>query len=436
MNQLRIILDKSVVFGLNNLEVDSLDRYFFQIVPSILTNEILADLSKEAEQPTIANQIASHSYRISGSRGLTTNYLPLLIDSLLGFEIPMDGRYLPAGEMAVQSELGLGTKIETPFEDETINRWERKEFTPHEKRWSHAWRRKTGRPLTPNMYLKKIAEAGLEFTPPRSDKDLVEKVDALLQERNLQGKLLNLVFRQHDVQIDAQNKIIKRWFKAKTPMIQDFAPYAFFCIRADFLWILASTNPGLFLPDENDRKDLEYCYYLPRCEIFATKDRKHKRLVPFLLRPDQSLVDGEELKKDLRKLAEEWDALSREEKIQQKNERGNAPPEDELSLVFQLWKKFRNEISKPLPRELLKMEVYDSSLPPDEQRTMTFEEMIREKFKEIDAANQIPKDEMDRLREKHQGADPTTYAVRTTKISKARLLKMYPELTEADLDKA
>ncbi len=53
--------------------------------------------------------------------------------------------------------------------------------------------------------------------------------------------------------------------------------------------------------------------------------------------------------------------------------------------------KFRNKISKPLPRELLKMEVYDSSLPPDEQRTMTFEEMIREKFKEIDAANQVPK---------------------------------------------
>src|SRR5258708_3398610 len=129
MNQLRIILDKSVVFGLNNLEIDSLDRYFFQIVPSILTNEILADLSKEVEQPTIANQIARHSYRISGTRGLTPNYLPLLIDSLVGSEIPMDGRYLPAGEIAVQSELGLGTKIETPFEDETINRWERKEFT-------------------------------------------------------------------------------------------------------------------------------------------------------------------------------------------------------------------------------------------------------------------------------------------------------------------
>lgn len=82
------------------------------------------------------------------------------------------------------------------------------------------------------------------------------------------------------------------------------------------------------------------------------------------------------------------------------------------------------------------MKVFDSSLPPDEQKVMTLEEMLREKFKEIDAANQIPKDEMNELRQIHQGADPTTYGVRKTRISKARLLKMYPELNESDLDEA
>jgi len=436
MNQLRIILDKSVVFGLNNLEIDSLDRYFFQIIPSILANEILADLTKEADEPAIANRIAGHSYRISGTRGLTPNYQPLLINSLLGFEIPMDGRYLPVGESAVKSELGLGMKIDTQFEDETIARWERKNFTLQEKRWAHDWRKQSGRPLSPKMYLKKFAEAGLQFIPPRTDKDLAEKVNALSQERQLQGKLLNLVSRQHDIPIETQAKIIKRWFKAGCPMIQDFAPYAFFCIKADFLWTLGLTNPGLFLPDKNDRKDLEYCYYLPRCEIFASKDRKHKRLVPFLLRPDQSFVEGDELKTDLRKLSEDWDGLTREEKIEKKNERGNAPPEDESSLVYRLWKKFRNKISKPLPKELFKMKVFDSSLPPDEQKVMTLEDMLREKFKEIDAANQIPKDEMNELRQIRQGADPTTYGVRKTRISKARLLKMYPELNESDLDEA
>jgi hypothetical protein len=49
MRGLRIILDKSVVYGLNNSEADSLDRYFFQIVPHILANEILAELTKGAD---------------------------------------------------------------------------------------------------------------------------------------------------------------------------------------------------------------------------------------------------------------------------------------------------------------------------------------------------------------------------------------------------
>lgn len=44
---LRITLDKAVVFGLGKAEADSLNRYFFQIVPPILIYEILTDLSKE-----------------------------------------------------------------------------------------------------------------------------------------------------------------------------------------------------------------------------------------------------------------------------------------------------------------------------------------------------------------------------------------------------
>lgn len=98
-------------------------------------------------------------------------------------------------------------------------------------------------------------------------------------------------------------------------MIKNFAPYAFFCVRANFLWAIGLTNPELFKPDKNDRKDLEYCYYLPHCEILASKDHKHKRLVPFLLRPDQSFINGDELKTDLRRLSEDRDKLSQEEKI-------------------------------------------------------------------------------------------------------------------------
>ena len=77
--------------------------------------------------------------------------------------------------------------------------------------------------------------------------------------------------------------------------------------------------------------------------MFSFKDDKHIRLVRFLLRPDQSFVNSELLKKDLKKLSEEWEALSIEEKIRLKRERVFAPPENQDSEVFRLEKKHRNE---------------------------------------------------------------------------------------------
>jgi hypothetical protein len=436
MDHLRIILDKSVVYGLTDSEIDSLDRYFFLIVPPILIAEILADLAKATTEPDIANKIARHSYRISGNRGLTREYEFLLGNSLMGYEVPMEGKYLPAGETMARTRDGsIATFIETDREDEMIARWERKDFTEHEKAWAAQWRRAIERPISPKLYLKKIAEAGLQFTPPNSDEELAANIDSLLNEKKLQGKLLFLLFVENRASQKQQIQIINRWFKEGTPMLKDFAPYAFFCVRANFLWALGLTNPKLFKLDRNDRKDLEYCYYLPHCEMFASKDNKHRRLVPFLLKEGQSFVDGEELKTDLRRLSEEWEKLTREEQISIRAERGHAPPEDQTSLVFLLWKKHRNEISRPAPKEMLKATVVDSSLPEDEQVPQTLEDMLKKIIrKKVDGAKNLTPNELDKLKQIHGPNDPTTFMRRTTKISRARALKMHPELNESDLD--
>jgi hypothetical protein len=436
MDHLRIILDKSVVRGLTDSEIDSLDRYFFLIVPPILTAEILADLAKESSEPKIANKIAHHSYRISGNRGLTIDYEFLLGNSLMGYENPMDGRYVPRGETIAETKDGsIASFIETDQEDATIARWEKKNFTDDEKAGALRWRRRIERPISQKLYLKKIAEAGLQFMPPNTDEELAATVDLLLNEKRLQGKLLYLLFVENGASQEQQTKIIKRWFKEGTPTIQDFAPYAFFCVRANFLWGLGLTNPRLFKSDRNDRKDLEYCYYLPHCEMFSSKDNNHKRLVPFLLREDQSFVDADELKTDLRRLSEEWEYLSREEQIKINQERGHAPPEDEASLVFRLWKKHRKEISKPAPKELLKATVVDSSLPEEEQVPMTVEEMFKKIIREkVEGAKNLTPNDLDQLKTIHGANDPTTFARRTTKISKQRRLKMFPQLDESDLD--
>ena len=128
MDHLRIILDKSVVYGLNNDEVDSLDRYFLQILPPILMNEIRADLTKVADDEEAVKRLAKNSYRIGGNRALTTDYKFLLQCSLVGSEGPMNGHPVPVGERVVRTTDGkVGVIVETPDEDETIMRWERQE---------------------------------------------------------------------------------------------------------------------------------------------------------------------------------------------------------------------------------------------------------------------------------------------------------------------
>src|SRR5262249_39797634 len=380
-----------------------LDRYFFVIVPPILTSEILADLTKEAEDSRALNRIAGHTYRISGNRGLTPHYRLLLGNSLDGREVPMEGKYLPLGEEMVRSADGtIGTRISTILEDETIARWERKEFSEGERLRARKWRSRHKGSASPKIYLKKIAEAGLSFQEPQTDRELIETVDALLTERKLQPKIINLLFREHGGSKDEQIKVIKRWFKMRRPLFKDFAPYAFFCMRVNFLWALALTNPKLFKADANDRKDREYCYYLPHCEIFASKDHKNKRLVPLLMMPNQRFVDGDELKADLTLLDRWWETLPREEKIQIRADRGNAPPEDEGSLTFRLWRELRGQISGPLPKEILQVKLVDSRLPKDQQVEITLEELIRAKMKELDASAPLSQSDINELRETHE----------------------------------
>lgn len=158
-------------------------------------------------------------------------------------------------------------------------------------------------------------------------------------------------------------------------------------------------------------------------------------MVPFLLKSNQRFIDGDELKQDLKKISDAWEILSREEQIRVRSERGNAPPEDESSLTFKLWKELRGKISAPLPKEILQIKLVDSSLPEDQQVEFTLEELIRSKMKELDRSAPLSTGDVDSLRKVHQD-DPSTYGVRETKISRQRIKKMYPELTDEDLDKA
>jgi hypothetical protein len=85
--------------------------------------------------------------------------------------------------------------------------------------------------------------------------------------------------------------------------------------------------------------DLAYLYYLPFCSIFTSKDNFHAQIVPLFLAPEQTFVNGIELKEDLKKLDERYSALAESEFKTGTTSFAMHPPEEPAFLTTRLWDK-------------------------------------------------------------------------------------------------
>lgn len=199
--------------------------------------------------------------------------------------------------------------------------------------------------------------------------------------------------------------------------MRDFAPYAEHCLRANLLLALGKSNEAILgSHHEHDLRDLEYCYYLPFCEVFASKDKIHKKLIKLLLRPDQRFV-GAELETDLRRLADEWFALSRQGKADRHFEHGSRPPRHPDSCIHDLWEELRPE-RKPNLEPLQHAKV---TSPTGE--TKTFGEFLKEMHDKVSKAS--------RTNDQHS-LETSGFLVHTKKVSKVKLKELYPHI---DFDK-
>lgn len=72
---------------------------------------------------------------------------------------------------------------------------------------------------------------------------------------------------------------------------------------------------------------------------FVSRDHLHRDLGAALLGPGQDFIEGDQLKSELRHLADEWDALPAEQRQKREAEYGDYPPEREGSIASMMWKK-------------------------------------------------------------------------------------------------
>lgn len=136
---------------------------------------------------------------------------------------------------------------------------------------------------------------------PAAEQSVVEGVDRVLGDPKLQ--LLLLMWLVDGLRIRTipartlRKRARRRWNFLGRPLLQDFAPYAFYCARVRLLYLFGfdvwDSRKGREL---NDLADLDYLQLLPFVEVFATNDRFVRSMATHLLAAGQRLVDPSQLR--------------------------------------------------------------------------------------------------------------------------------------------
>ena len=336
-----VILDKSAFQSLSHEELGFLNKHYTVNIPPILILDMFADLKQNvADLASCQDQIAGLAEKLSlWEARLNVHYRTLCMASLLGHELALTGMPVIRGCRVVRAKDG-GEDI---FFDETNERkaircLREYRFLEAEALLAARWQEVSRQLSDPSWFRKSLATHYIIVPKVTSLRKVANSVDSLLLNANLQTELLRWFMTSLALPSSEQDAIIERWAQKRTPLLRDWAPYAFFCIRVMFTFHVAASY-NIFGSSLTDLIDMEYLFYLPFCMAFCSGDKLHARMAPMLLNPQQDFVSIDEMRTDLHWLAEEWRSLSKQEREAWAYDYGNSPPRNENSITHRLWKK-------------------------------------------------------------------------------------------------
>jgi hypothetical protein len=327
-----VLLDKSALQSLSASEIDALARHYTIAVPLILVLEILADLTKgDAAVVTLSNKLRSSSVTIlSWHKDLT-------ISELIGGEIPLDGRAVINGISLITQEGETFDFSDEEPESKALRNWRQGNFSEAEKEMANRWKEQTSN-IDLGAYKNNFN--GQKF------KTLQEAQDAIIALLNQnhsklssQKDMIETYLTEIAANSTLRHKVMQRWRRNPSRFI-DFARYSYYCFCLNQLFKLGLTNGHISTSRHSkSRIDLEYLYYVPFSKVFCSNDKFHKDLAPHLVTKQFTFITGFDLKKDLKRIADEFTALNPE--AQQQRLKGNYcyPPELPESFTAEIWRK-------------------------------------------------------------------------------------------------
>lgn len=263
----------------------------------------------------------------------------LLVNSLLGEDVPMTGQIL----------IGLDEEVLDPnggkilFSDESpaevaLRRWRAGSFEEAEKIAATEWRKST-RGIDLEAMRRKLQEDMGYVIPVTSFETLAHVVNGYVTHAGRQREYLVRLLHGFSADDELKNSVLRRWDTGGFRILSRFAPYAFYCLKVQLAFDLGLYH-GLITTKATNYVDSEYLYYLPFTLVFATSDKQQAALAKLFLRPHQQFIDGGELKKDLARIAGYWNDLTDEQCKAHMREYGHYPPEIPNSITYQLWARY------------------------------------------------------------------------------------------------
>jgi hypothetical protein len=387
-----IIFDKSFLESLNPDEAHWLDNFFFTNITPLFFIETLADLEKELRTGRTPEQVVGNlAYKTPdmGSRPNVHHKSLLAAELGGGHEIEMKyGRPIVSGGQAVELGGKTGVIFQSLPEAEAFNRWQKNEFLELERLYAKAWRKGLSDiDLEENyMFFQRFFPLG----KPKTLADVKRFVDFYVDGPD-QKAVLVFALSLLGVPRESEEKTVSRWYELGKPSIREFAPYFTHVFSVDLFFYLAIASDLIGRGRPSHKIDIAYLYYLPFCMVFISNDRLHQNIAPFFLSDNQTFVLGSELKADLAKLDEHYDAFPDEIKKRGVSSFAHYPPHDDKFIVTKLWdrhmaKDWREHEAKP-PK-------------PDSEESKKIVEQIR-KFREeatpMDNGDRLSSDKADQM---------------------------------------
>ena len=343
-----LIFDKSTLQALNPDQAHWMDNFFISNITPLFYIETLADLEKEVRAGKTPEQVVGEIAGKSPDMQAFPNihHLTLIWGELMGkVEIRMIGFPILGGGQAVMLEGATGVIYKQSPEQEALNRWQHGEFLEVERGMAKRWRRELEL-----IDLKSMAANFREIHEKAGRPQELADIKALAEgivDGPDQEAVLRLGLELTIGYGDWGEQIISRWNSLGRPAIREYAPYFTHVLTVDLFFCLGMAASQISSDRKSNKADVAYLYYLPFCMVFTSRDNLQIRSAPLFLRPDQSFLHGDELKADLKRLDEYYDAFPETEKKKGVYSFAAYPPDDDSYLVTRLWKKYMTPPSSP-----------------------------------------------------------------------------------------